>query len=114
MGAQLPPGSVRCRLCGAAVALPDDTDLARRTGTDPHQVLRKHLKSHPQPMLDAYVRRTGWILDVLAFEAPTPERAAAWRRHIDEMVTWFQGELNLCETPRETAIPRETSPGGSA
>jgi len=104
----LPMGSVRCRLCGAVVALPEDSEEARAAGRDPLQVLRRHLKTHPGPMLDDFVRQTGLLLDLLAFEPdPEPARAAVWRRNIDQMVTWFLG-VDLKKSPRETTVPRET------
>lgn len=111
MAESLPLGSVRCRLCGAVVALPEDSQEARAARRDPLQVLRRHLKTHPAEVLDNYVRRTGLLLDVLAFEPDrAPERAAVWRQNIDQMVTWFMGE-DLQKSPRETSIPRETSLG---
>jgi hypothetical protein len=95
------------------VALPEDSAAARAAHQDPLQVLRRHLKTHPGTVLDDYVRRTGLLLDLLAFEPDrAPERAAVWRQNIDQMVTWFMAE-DLHKSPVETSIPRETSLLGS-
>jgi hypothetical protein len=106
---------VRCRLCGAVLGCPEDSEAARARGEDPTQVLRKHLGAHPPEEILRFARRAGWVLDRLAFEpagpegeAQTPAQRAVWRLNLDAVVDWFLGE-DLAKYPGETAVPRETA-----
>lgn len=84
--------SLVCRLCGAAVEVREDSRETRDAGEDPRQALRKHLATHPPEDLAGFVRRAGWILDMLAFLPDKASSYAAWRIEIARVVAWFLDE----------------------
>lgn len=74
-----------CRYCSESIRLNEDSEEARKAGTDPMQQMRRHLVGCPKFSLFEHSRNTGWLLDLLAFTCPTePERLAKTQRGVLE------------------------------
>lgn len=80
--------TLQCIFCKDLIELNEDSDAARKSGTDPHQQLRQHLNKHPREAFK-FVQEIGWLIDWLAFSPVDQVDAERYRRHRQQLLVYF-------------------------
>jgi hypothetical protein len=79
---------VRCVYCSSYIELNQDSEESRKSHTDPHQQMRRHIESKHMREIMNHSRQYGWVLDMLFFESP--DDPAQWQDKITKTLLSLQ------------------------
>jgi hypothetical protein len=81
--------TVRCVYCSSNIELNPDSEESRKTKSDPHQQMRRHIETNHMREIINHSRKYGWVLDMLFFESA--DNPAEWQDKITKTLFSLQG-----------------------